>query len=157
VPIARLAKEGAFAPEDIALLTGVFEDACRTLGLTDPNDRRRDIVAKKIIEAAQAGERDADRLRDLGLKEPPPRIWSFSFTCRKARSAWASTIGFNISKDFRARLPVAWTTYSLGVPPAPGLFSLRGPGMAGTYLPLMIAVAILLAMGAILLISKVKE
>jgi hypothetical protein len=29
--------------------------------------------------------------------------------------------------------------------------------MAGTYLPLMIAVAILLAMGAILLISKVKE
>jgi hypothetical protein len=67
VPIARLAKEGAFAPEDITLLTDVFEDVCRTLGL-DPGDRWRDIVAKKIIEAAQAGERDADRLRDRGLK-----------------------------------------------------------------------------------------
>jgi hypothetical protein len=68
MPITRLAKEGAFAPEEIALLTKTFEDACRVLGLTDPNDRSRDLVAKRIIEAAQAGERDPERLRASGVR-----------------------------------------------------------------------------------------
>jgi hypothetical protein len=36
--------------------------------LSDPSHRWREIIAKKIIEAAQAGERDPDRLRDRGLK-----------------------------------------------------------------------------------------
>jgi hypothetical protein len=55
MPIARVANDGAFAPYDIALLTRAFEDACCTLGLSDPRDRGRDIVAKTIIEAAQCG------------------------------------------------------------------------------------------------------
>jgi hypothetical protein len=68
VPIGRLTKDGAFAPEEITLLTKVFEDACRTVGLTDPANPWRDIVAKVIIEAAQAGERDPGRLRDRGVR-----------------------------------------------------------------------------------------
>jgi hypothetical protein len=57
MPIAHVANDGAFAPDDIALLTRAFEDACCTLGLTGPRDRGRDIVAKTIIEAAQCGWR----------------------------------------------------------------------------------------------------
>jgi hypothetical protein len=68
VPIIRLAKAGGFAPEEITVLTNAFEDACRIVGLTDPTDRWRDIVAKTIIEAAQAGERDYERLRDRGVR-----------------------------------------------------------------------------------------
>ena len=60
MPIACVANDGAFAPHDIALLTRAFEDACCILGLTDPRDRGRDIVAKTTIEAAQCGR---------------PRIW----------------------------------------------------------------------------------
>jgi hypothetical protein len=67
MPIARLTKGSAFQPEEIRLMTNAFEDACRALGLTDPTNPSRDIVAKKIIEAVQAGERDQDRLRECGL------------------------------------------------------------------------------------------
>jgi hypothetical protein len=67
MPIARLTKDVAFEPEEIRLMTDAFEEACRALGLTDPNDRWRDIVAKKIIEATQRGERDPERLRECGV------------------------------------------------------------------------------------------
>jgi hypothetical protein len=67
MPFVRLTKNGAFEPDEIRLMTAAFEDACRVLGLADPTNPWRDIVAKKIIEAAQAGERDQDRLRERGL------------------------------------------------------------------------------------------
>jgi hypothetical protein len=67
MPIVRLTKDAAFEPDEIRLMTDAFEDACRVLGLADPTNPWRDIVAKKIIEAAQAGERDQDRLRACGL------------------------------------------------------------------------------------------
>ena len=68
MPIARLTKDSAFAPEEIRLMTAAFEAACRTLGASEPNHPRRDIIAKKIFEAAQAGERNSERLRECGVR-----------------------------------------------------------------------------------------
>jgi hypothetical protein len=68
MPLARLTTDGGFTHEEITVMTRAFEDACRVLGLKDPTDRWRDIVAKVIIEAAQAGERDPERLRDRGVR-----------------------------------------------------------------------------------------
>ncbi|HEY6381435.1 MAG TPA: hypothetical protein VIY07_06475, partial [Pseudolabrys sp.] len=60
--------------EVIEAMSVAFEDACRTLGLAQRDDRLRDIVAHKVIELAEAGERDPLRLRDHVLasfgKEP---------------------------------------------------------------------------------------
>jgi hypothetical protein len=67
MPIVGLTKNGSFEPDEIRLMTDAFEDACRVLGLADPANPWRDIVAKKIIEAGQAGERDQSRLLECGL------------------------------------------------------------------------------------------
>jgi hypothetical protein len=39
-----------------------FDDACRALRLSDRTDLATELVAKKIIELAQRGEGDPDRL-----------------------------------------------------------------------------------------------
>jgi hypothetical protein len=67
MPIARLTKDGRFNPEEIRLLVTAFEAACSASGLTGHADDRRDIVAKKIIDAALAGERDLTRLQECGI------------------------------------------------------------------------------------------
>jgi hypothetical protein len=67
LPIIRLLQNRAFAPEDIAILTAVFEDTLRELGLVDRNDPATETVARKVIEMAQRGERDPIRLRRLVL------------------------------------------------------------------------------------------
>jgi hypothetical protein len=41
-----------------------FEDALRELRLTDRADPATELVARKIIELAERGERDPARLRD---------------------------------------------------------------------------------------------
>jgi hypothetical protein len=67
MPIYRLLQNSAFEPEIIAVMTGAFDDACRELGLASVSDQRRDVVAKKIIEAAQTGERDRRRLAEFAV------------------------------------------------------------------------------------------
>ena len=67
----RLIDGGHFRPEEIRLLKTAIDAACVIAGLTDPNDPRRDTVAKAIIECAQAGERDPGRLRDCGVRAAP--------------------------------------------------------------------------------------
>ena len=64
--IYRLLQNSAFAPEDIAPLVAAYEECLRTLKLSDPIT---EIVAKKIIEIAQTGIRDPDRLGRLALDE----------------------------------------------------------------------------------------
>lgn len=66
--IYRLLQHSAFEPEFITIITGAYEDACRELGLAGPTDARRDTVAKKIIEAAQTGERDRRRLAQRAVE-----------------------------------------------------------------------------------------
>jgi hypothetical protein len=62
MPIHRLLREHAFGPEEIRVLASAFERALRTLRLVDRTDPATEIVAKKIIELAQQGERDPERL-----------------------------------------------------------------------------------------------
>ena len=68
VPIYRLLQNEAFLPEDITLLSGVFEDVLNALGLTNRADPLTELVARKIIELAQTGERDWHRLKQLTVE-----------------------------------------------------------------------------------------
>jgi hypothetical protein len=68
MPIQRLLEINAFGPEEIAILTTAFEDALRSLCLVDRTDPVTQMVAKKLIELAQQGERDPIRLREGILK-----------------------------------------------------------------------------------------
>jgi hypothetical protein len=45
----------------------VFEDVLKTLGLVDRDDPMTTLVAHKIIELVQSGERDPVRLKQLTL------------------------------------------------------------------------------------------
>jgi hypothetical protein len=67
-PIHRLVKTGTFEPEQLAVLGGVFEDVLQALGLVDRHDPLTELVARKVIELAQTGERDPVRLRQLTLE-----------------------------------------------------------------------------------------
>jgi hypothetical protein len=64
----RLLKNRAFGPDDIKVLTAAYEDALRTLRLDNRSDPTTEIVAKKIIELAQRGERDPIRLRERAIR-----------------------------------------------------------------------------------------
>ena len=61
--IYRLLQNSAFGPEEIERMTTAYEDALRALGLADRADPMTEILAKKIVEIAQTGERDPARIR----------------------------------------------------------------------------------------------
>jgi hypothetical protein len=62
--IYRLLQNSAFGPDHIAVITEAFEDVCKELGLAEPGDPLRDLIARAIIDCAQKGEREAVRLRE---------------------------------------------------------------------------------------------
>ena len=68
MPIVRLLEREAFSPEDIKVMTAAFEDTLAALQLIDRLDPLTEMVARKIIECAQTGERDPIRLRDCALR-----------------------------------------------------------------------------------------
>ena len=68
VPIYRLLQDESFEPEHVALMGSVFEDVLHTLGLIDREDPITRLVAMTVIELAQAGERDPERLKRLTLE-----------------------------------------------------------------------------------------
>ena len=58
-------------------MTAAYEDVLRALGLANRTDPITEIVAKKIIEIAQTGERDplqisARAIADLGIRPFTP-------------------------------------------------------------------------------------
>ena len=67
MPLLRLLQNSGFEPETIELMSAAFEEACRELGLAQVSDPLRELVARKIIECAQTGERSQARLRDCAL------------------------------------------------------------------------------------------
>ena len=67
--IYRLLKFSAFEPEAITRMTTAYEDALCVLGVADRQDPVTEIIAKKIIEIAQKGERDPVRLCQRALAE----------------------------------------------------------------------------------------
>jgi hypothetical protein len=60
--------QAVFEPEAITVMTTAFEETLHTLGLVDHTGLAPEIVAKKIIELAQQGERDPIRLRDRAVQ-----------------------------------------------------------------------------------------
>jgi hypothetical protein len=68
MPIIPLLQNEPFGPEDVKVMTTAFEGALSALRLVSRTDPLTELVAKKIIECAQTGERDPIRLRDCALK-----------------------------------------------------------------------------------------
>jgi len=71
MPIIPLLQQAAFEPEMIEFLVSVYETAWQKVEqsgskLASPAYRRaaQEIIAKRIIENAQRGERDPNRLAD---------------------------------------------------------------------------------------------
>jgi hypothetical protein len=66
--IYRLLQQSAFTPEQISPMVAAYEDCLRVLRLADRSDPITEIVAKAIIEIAQTGERDPNRMSRLALE-----------------------------------------------------------------------------------------
>ena len=66
--IYRMIRESVFEPEAIERMTVAYEHALKVLQLTDRNVSITELVARKIIEFAELGERDADRLCERALE-----------------------------------------------------------------------------------------
>ena len=66
--IYRLLRRQVFEPEDLRLLGIVYEDVLKALGLVDRKDPATELIAKRLVELAQAGERDPQCLKDLTIE-----------------------------------------------------------------------------------------
>jgi hypothetical protein len=62
-----LLKNHAFGLDEIRVLTTAFEDTLRMLRLANRGDPVTEIIARKIIELAQQGERDPVQLRERAI------------------------------------------------------------------------------------------
>jgi hypothetical protein len=67
--IYPLLQNSAFGPEDIKQLAAAYEDALRALELADRDDPVTQIVAQRIIDAAQTGVRDPLQLCALAIQD----------------------------------------------------------------------------------------
>ena len=65
--MTRQPGEGLFDPSAIHTMVAAFEACCRSLRLEDRADPITEIVAQKVIEVADAGERDPQRICGLVL------------------------------------------------------------------------------------------
>ena len=77
MPIRPHLNSQRFDSDTIRVIGPAFEMALVALRLTDRGDLANEVLAHKIIELAQAGERDPERLCEGVLQEfrgPPPRI-----------------------------------------------------------------------------------
>jgi hypothetical protein len=72
MPIRELLKTQSFGPDDIEVIVSAFEEALRELGLVDRTDPATHLVAKRISELAQQGERDPIRLREAAVQGGGP-------------------------------------------------------------------------------------
>ena len=69
MPIYRLLQNLPMGSGEISRLTTAYEKTLHTIGLVDRNDPLAEMIAKKIIEIAQTGERDPAKLSALAIKE----------------------------------------------------------------------------------------
>jgi hypothetical protein len=67
--IYRLLRETSFGQEEIERMAAAYEGALRVLKLRDRNDPITELIAKKIIEIARHGERDATVICDRAIQE----------------------------------------------------------------------------------------
>jgi hypothetical protein len=66
--IYRLLQERVFEPDDVHLMTRVYEDVLKAFNLIERTDPVTELIAKTVIEMVQTGERDPARLKDLTIK-----------------------------------------------------------------------------------------
>jgi integrase len=69
VAIYRLLQNSAFGPEDIERLSAAYEEALRLLELLDRTDAATQIIARRIIQAAQSGAREPSEICRLAIKD----------------------------------------------------------------------------------------
>jgi len=70
MPIRCFLNHGVFfGPELIGLMSEALEAACKLLPDADQHDVVREVLARRIIAAASAGERDPVRLRAAALAD----------------------------------------------------------------------------------------
>jgi hypothetical protein len=67
--IYRLMQNAGFNPEQIELMASAYEGALIDLKMKDREDPLTELIAKKVIEYAQRGERDPTRLREHVVRE----------------------------------------------------------------------------------------
>jgi hypothetical protein len=72
MPITAFLDNEAFEPELIEAMSAAFTEACSTLGLADRTDPITEIVARKVIEAAQCGLRTRTALYQSAMREFSP-------------------------------------------------------------------------------------
>ena len=73
VPIYSLFKSFAFEPEHLRAMGDAFEESLTSLNISDRNDPIARLIAMKIIELGQRGERDSQRLRDYAVRAFTPK------------------------------------------------------------------------------------
>ncbi len=69
MPIRPFLSGRAFDPETIDKMSEALKGVCETLSLKRVDDPATRLVAQKIIELAQRGVRDVDKLRTMTLSE----------------------------------------------------------------------------------------
>jgi hypothetical protein len=57
-----------FEPEDVNLMTTVYEDVLKAFSLIERTDPVTELIAKTVLEMVQTGERDPARLKELTIK-----------------------------------------------------------------------------------------
>ncbi len=67
MPITPYLRSQVFEPETIKVMGIAFEKVCRSLGLSLTSDAMTESVAKVVIELAERGETDAERLSEAAL------------------------------------------------------------------------------------------
>jgi len=67
MPITPYLRSQVFEPETTQAMGVAFEKACRRLGLSLTPDAMTESVAKVIIDLAEGGETDAERLYQRAL------------------------------------------------------------------------------------------
>jgi hypothetical protein len=69
MPISHfLRSDGAFGPDDLKAISEAFSKALTKLGLSAHSGPTAEHVARKIIHAALAGERDPVKLCDIAVE-----------------------------------------------------------------------------------------
>jgi len=72
MPILRLVQNLPLGPEEIRQITAAYEQVLSEIGRIDRSDPRAEVIAKKIIEIFQSGERDPTRMCRRALSELSP-------------------------------------------------------------------------------------
>jgi hypothetical protein len=67
MPITPFLDDLKFESGAITAMGLAYEKVRATLGIVDRNDRLNEIIARKVIELAQAGEINPDRLSEQAL------------------------------------------------------------------------------------------